>query len=177
MLLCSSMENEEEGCSGNHIGMDWNFGGNGRRRHLTLIAFAASLGLLDTLKDFHTLKFQMKSQKSQGNYNLLVTGLKLSIIWAYLYNKKQHEIKNCIESSITFADFAFRQVEIDDNIIAEIIFYFVFSYFCCSYGEAVWRENRGNYSLITLFIFRMDFFVALYERLGKEKKHRTPKSH
>ena len=80
MLLCSSMENEEEGCSGNHIGMDWNFGGNGRRRHLTLIAFAASLGLLDTLKDFHTLKFQMKSQKSQGNYNLLVTGLKLSKI-------------------------------------------------------------------------------------------------
>ena len=57
------MENEEEGCSGNHIGMDWNFGGNGKRRHLTLIAFAASLGLLDTLKDFHTLKFQMKSQK------------------------------------------------------------------------------------------------------------------
>ena len=59
----------------------------------------------------------MKSQKSQGNYNLLVTGLKLSIIWAYLYNKKQHEIKNCIESSITFEDFAFRQVEIDDNIM------------------------------------------------------------
>ena len=55
----------------------------------------------------------MKSQKSQGNYNLLVTGLKLSIIWAYLYNTKQHGI----ESSITFEDFAFRQVEIDDNIM------------------------------------------------------------
>ena len=55
----------------------------------------------------------------------------------------------------------------------KLFFYCVISYFCCSYGEAVWRENRGNYSLITLFIFRMDFFVAeeaLYERLGKEKK-------
>ena len=87
---------------------------------------------------------------------------------------------NLCLSTVLFEDFAFCQVKIDDNIIAEIIFYCVFSYFCCSYGEAVWRENRGNYSLITLFIFRMDFFVAeeaLYERLGKEKKHRTPKSH
>ena len=60
------MENEEEGCSGNHIGMDWNFGGNGkRRRHLTLIAFAASLGLIDTLKHFHThlQLLQMKGQE------------------------------------------------------------------------------------------------------------------
>ena len=41
------------------ITLEWigTFGGNGRRRHLTLIAFAASLGLLDTLKDFRTVKF------------------------------------------------------------------------------------------------------------------------
>ena len=88
----------------------------------------------------------MKSQKSQGNYNLLVTGLKLSIIWAYLYNKKQHEIKNFIESSITFEDFAFRQVEIDDNIIAEIIFYCVFRTFAVPMA----RQCGGRTGVITL---------------------------